>query len=57
VEDLRAIRTARISPPSSPIKAVRPGDYLAVAVPTVTTTSGTILTTPNRFATRRHASR
>ena len=37
VEDLRSIRTARVDQSGIfTIKAVRPGDYLAVAVPTVT---------------------
>jgi carboxypeptidase family protein len=37
VEDLRAIRTARVDQSGIfTIKAVRPGDYLAVVVPTVT---------------------
>ena len=36
-EDLRAIRTARVDQSGIfTIKAVRPGDYLVVAVPTVT---------------------
>jgi hypothetical protein len=37
VEDLRTVRTARVDQSGLfSIKAVRPGDYLAVAVPTVT---------------------
>jgi hypothetical protein len=36
VEDLRAVRTARVDQSGTfTIKAVRPGDYLAVAVPTI----------------------